>query len=174
VTVNIVLSNSAGAYIGKQSTAVLTITNSPYESWKTAHFGGNATNSAVAGDLADPDGDGMVNLLEYAVAGDPNGAGAEARLSADVMTNYLNLQFRRNTSATDLTYALQVSSDLVAWNPLVTYTAATGWLVNMPGAAVVESTATGTAPDQFVTATVTDSGSVGSLAARYFRLAVHR
>ncbi len=174
VTVNLVLSNSAGAYVISPSTAVLTITNTPYDAWKTAHFGNNATNNAIAGDLVDGDGDGMPNLLEYAVAGDPNVFGKEGSLSATILTSRLNLTLRRNTGALELTYALQVSSDLKVWNPLVTYTAGSGWIVNIAGATVSESSAIGTAPNQFVNVTVKDSALVNAIGVRFFRLVVHR
>lgn len=36
------------------------------QTWRAAQFGVDATNPAIAGDNADPDGDGMVNFLEYA------------------------------------------------------------------------------------------------------------
>lgn len=174
VTVNLVLSNSAGAYLGSQTTAVLTITNTPYDAWKSAHFGNNATNGAIAGDLVDVDNDGMPNLLEYAVAGDPNVFGKEGTLSASMVTNRLNLTLRRNTGALELTYAVQVSSDLVTWNPLVTYTAGSGWIANIAGAAVSESSASGAPPDRYVVATVPDSAVVDAIGVRFFRLVVHR
>jgi hypothetical protein len=174
VTVNLILSNSAGAYIGSQSATVLTITNTPYDAWKTTHFGSNATNNAVAGDLIDGDGDGMPNLLEYAMASDPNVFRNQGSLSAMIVTNRLQLTLRRNIGATELTYIVQVSSDLLAWNPLVTYTTGSGWGVNIAGAVVSESSATGVAPDQFVITTVSDSADVDALGERYFRLVVHR
>jgi len=174
VTVNLVLSNSDGAYIGSQSTAVLTITNTPYDAWKTAHFGNDATNNAIAGDLVDGDVDGMPNLLEYAVAGDPNVFGNEGSLAATIITNRLQLALRRNTGATELAYILEESSDLQAWNSLVTYTSGSGWIVNIAGAVVSESSAIGTPPNQFVTVTVIDSAMVDAIGVRYFRLVVHR
>lgn len=36
-----------------------------YDQWKQTHFGANATNAAIAGDNADPDKDGIPNLLEF-------------------------------------------------------------------------------------------------------------
>jgi hypothetical protein len=173
VSVNLLLSNSSGAYIGSLANAVLTITNTPYDSWKTAHFGDNATNSAIADDFADPDHDGMPNLLEYAVASDPNVAGNDGNLSADLQSG-LKLTFRRNTRASDVTFVLQYSGDLVSWSPLVTYTAATGWAVNTAGATVNESGVISSSPDQYVVVNVSDSASTDVNGTRYFRLAVHR
>jgi hypothetical protein len=45
---------------------------SPYESWRANRFtAAELADSQVAGDLADPDRDGMANLLEYAAGLDP-------------------------------------------------------------------------------------------------------
>ena len=53
-TVNLVLSNSSGAYLGPPSTAVLTIVEDNYEAWKFAHFGTNANNSAATAFIQRP------------------------------------------------------------------------------------------------------------------------
>jgi hypothetical protein len=66
------IANSAG---GTSATLVLTVTLDPpiipIEAWRSAHFGASATNPDIAGDSADPDGDGMNNLLEYTAGTDP-------------------------------------------------------------------------------------------------------
>ena len=45
------------------------------ESWRYAHFG-MAENSGNAAAAADPDGDGLPNLIEYATASDPTARNA--------------------------------------------------------------------------------------------------
>jgi len=66
------VSNSAGS---TSATLVLTVTLIPpvipIDSWRSAHFGASAANPDVAGDSADPDGDGANNLLEYTRGTDP-------------------------------------------------------------------------------------------------------
>ena len=175
-TVNLALSNPSGAYLGPQSTAVLTIFEDAYEAWKFAHFGVNANNSAVAGDLADPDGDRIPNLLEYALASDPNAAGTEGTLTGAIIANHFQLHFRRNTSATNLTFTVQAANTLGTWSSLMTYTAATGWVANIPGATASESAPIGSPPDVYVNVTVTDPTIVTAPGAgsRFLRLAVHR
>jgi hypothetical protein len=91
----------------------------PVETWRNASFGTNADNSNVSGDNADPDDDGIRNLLEYAFALDPTAASTNGLpsgcLTAAGRTNYLTLTFQRPASATDLTYEALVSGDLHTW-----------------------------------------------------------
>jgi poly(3-hydroxybutyrate) depolymerase len=73
----IAANNSAGS---TSAILVLTVTVDPpvisIEAWRTAHFGASATDPDVGGDLADPDGDGANNLLEYNSGTDPLAANA--------------------------------------------------------------------------------------------------
>jgi hypothetical protein len=65
-------SNSAGS---TSATLALTVTPTPpvisLDAWRAAHFGASMTNADIAGDAADPDGDGVNNLLEYTNGTDP-------------------------------------------------------------------------------------------------------
>jgi hypothetical protein len=174
-TVNLVLSNSAGAYLGSQSTAVLTIVEDSYETWKLGHFGASANNNSIAGDLADPDGDGIPNLLEFALASDPNKAAADGTISGAIDTNHFQLFLRRNTAATNVTYIVQAADPLGAWTDVMTYTGAAGWVANTVGATASESAPAGTFPDAFVNVTITDPALViPGGTSRFFRFLVHR
>ena len=175
-TVQLALSNPTGnAALGPQSAAVLTITASPTDVWKLAHFGVNASNAGLAGDTADPDNDGIVNLLEYAYAQNP-GVFDYNPFTATLVGKQFQLHFPRNTSASDLTYVLQTSRTLTVWSNLLTYTAALGWQANLPGAGVAESGTFGVVPDQFVNVTVTSSTNVTAAGAtnQFLRLQIHR
>jgi poly(3-hydroxybutyrate) depolymerase len=70
--VTIGIANSAG---GTSATLLLTLTTTPVvvpiEAWRLEHFGASAGSPDVAGDAADPDGDGVNNLLEYTDGTDP-------------------------------------------------------------------------------------------------------
>jgi hypothetical protein len=46
--------------------------DTPFDVWRFQQFGSNTNNPAISGESADPDGDGMVNLLEYAIHSNPN------------------------------------------------------------------------------------------------------
>jgi hypothetical protein len=175
-TINLALSNptNGASALGLQSTAALTIIKSPTSVWKLAHFGANANDSTIAGDSADPDHDGIVNLLEYAFATDPNAANTNS-FTGNLAGNQFQLHFPRNTSAGDITYILQTSGTLMLWSNLMTFTIAGGWVTNMPGAMVFESSTNGVPPDQFVNVTITSSTNVTANATNQFlRLQIHR
>jgi hypothetical protein len=176
-TVFLTLSNATGgAYLSTPSNAVLTILQDPFSLWKFSHFGANDTNPAIAGDLADPDHDGIPNILEYAFGSDPNTADTNAPLFGSIVINHFQLQFNRNTSATDLTYSAQASPALNStWSNLMSYLAgSSAWTTNTPGSTVSESGPSGSPPDQHVHVTITDPVNTTSPAAtnRFFQLKV--
>lgn len=96
----------------------LTAYATPFAQWQGANFAGGSSNPA-AGPLADPDGDGIINLLEYAFATSPNGRNASP-LTLDTETvagnQYLRLTVPKNAAATDLLYQVEAASNLT--NPI--------------------------------------------------------
>ena len=73
---------------------------------------------AIAGPLADPDGDGFSNLLEYAFLGNP-------LINASLITHstvdsggltYPSVTYLQRIPSTDLTYTSQLSGDLAGWD----------------------------------------------------------
>ncbi len=85
----------------------------PFSVWQLLEFGANATNPAVSGDLADPDNDGIANLLEYALNLNPNIAGQAGLPTAqlDASCGCLTLIYTRVVSATDIKYSVEGASD---------------------------------------------------------------
>ena len=72
--------------------------------WRIEQFGPDADRPEISGDLADPDGDGEPNLVEFATAQAPHGGGRlqnTVRRTAD--GRYLELVFvrRRNSGIND-------------------------------------------------------------------------
>lgn len=110
-------SNTAGS--GPTRTLVLTVTVTPpvipLSSWRSANFGASAYNSEIAGDSADPDGDGIQNLLEYATGADPLASNAMPWSHA-FENGFLTASFVKNPNATNLTWGAMSSSDLKVWN----------------------------------------------------------
>jgi hypothetical protein len=176
VTVNLALSNptNAASAIGVQSAAVLTIIEPAIDGWKLYYFGGNANNPAIAGDSADPENDDIPNLLAYAYAFDPLVVNTNPFVGKVTGTEF-QLNFPRNTSASDISYVVQSSWNLTTWSNLMTFTAAGGWVADLSGATASESATNGTPPNQFVNVTITVSTNLPTGAPEQFlRLEVHR
>ncbi|MEK0449172.1 MAG: hypothetical protein RL088_1440 [Verrucomicrobiota bacterium] len=95
--------------------AVVTIEDLPADSWRFGKFGADSGNPLISGDLADPDGDGLVNLLEYAFALEPLAVDPPAEPSLGAAG--LSIIYRRNLLATDLEYLIQKSTDAAFWMP---------------------------------------------------------
>ncbi len=81
-----------------------------------ASFGLTGGNAAL---LFDYDGDGIANLLEYALGLNPT-INSQSGLPVVTLkdysgTKYLSMTFNRSSLATDLTYNVQVSGDLGSW-----------------------------------------------------------
>ena len=153
---------------GTYTFAVSGLGLSPIESWRLTHFSSIA-NSGAGADLADPDGDGLVNLAEYGFALDPKapstGVGATVRVNNG---GYLEIQFTRNTERTDLSYTVQVSSDLVTWTPIAISSG--GGATVVAGAHSVTETGAGSGR----TVTVEDSQTTTSGSPRFLRVKMQR
>lgn len=91
----------------------ISVAATPFCVWQLLEFGANATNPAVSGNLADPDNDGIVNLLEYALNLDPNVADQAGLPTAqlDSGCGCLTLIYTRVVSDTDIKYSVEGASD---------------------------------------------------------------
>ncbi len=111
--------------------AVYGLLTSSYQLWRQANFTTDElTNSAVSGDTADPDGDGIANLAEYAFGANPKVADLGSLPVASIQnlggTNYLTITFDQVLYDTDISYTVEVSGDLVSWDSGVGFTAPVG------------------------------------------------
>jgi len=129
----------------------------PRATWRQTHFG-TAQNSGNAADTADPDHDGIFNILEYAFNTNPNVANANP-ISFAVVGNHLTVTFKRTHPApADLGYTPQVANDLTSgvWNSGPAYTSQT-----------VTNNGDGTE-----TVVVTDDAVIGSTSAHFLRILI--
>ena len=120
----------------------------PLQNWRQSHFGTTA-NSGDSADDADPDGDGLPNLVEYALDTDPrnfSGGDPHGPVSA-TGSGYLTLTFLR--ARPDATYIVQASSDLDSWSNVAVNPGTVGQ-----------------------TATVTDTEPLSSTPRRFIRLKI--
>ncbi len=86
----------------------------PLEVWRLAVFGEEAGQPDIAGNFADPDGDGLANLLEYALGQEPRQfttAVPETSWSAGAF----QLTYTSNLQATDARLLIETSPDLLTW-----------------------------------------------------------
>lgn len=88
----------------------------PRDAWRLQHFG-SENNVGPGADFADPDLDGLTNLLEYAVGTDPHVLGSSPT-TAGTAAGKLTLTFTRRRDATDVTYHVEAGDDLANWKEI--------------------------------------------------------
>ncbi len=99
--------------------AAITIQDKPFDSWRFVNFSNSElTTPAISSETADPDGDNLANLLEYALALDPNLASISP-VTTDSSGGYLTVASPKSTAATDILWAAQVTDDLKTWQTVV-------------------------------------------------------
>ncbi|MCX6971945.1 MAG: hypothetical protein NTV93_17560 [Verrucomicrobia bacterium] len=92
----------------------------PYSTW-VAGITWNGGDSAAT---ADPDHDGLSNLMEYALGGNPVSAQSAVKPQPGVSGQKLQISFLRARS--ELTYTVQGSSNLISWTDIAYTPVATG------------------------------------------------
>lgn len=143
--------------------ATITLQDSPRDAWRLAQFGANA-NGAAGQLTADPDLDGLRNLLEYALGSSPNIASTSPLPVAGTGGGHLSLSFTCNTAATDVSLTVESSDDLAAWSPIATRAAGAASWTNV-GALSAGENGSGVV-------TVVDSANTSPGSRRFIRLRV--
>jgi hypothetical protein len=146
---------------------VVVAPSSPYQSWRVAHFTpAQLADSSISGDSASPAGDGISNLQKYLFGLLPFTHSDNPAVLSNV-GGHLVLTFPRSNTATDLTIAVQFSTDLGAgpFGALTTWTSGTGWVPNVAGTTVSEMVGGSTTQ-----VTVTDPTVINTGNQRFLRL----
>ena len=110
---------------GQQSASSAQVSATPnvtYASWQSTYFTSQQVAAGLAGPNADANGDGIKNIVAYAFNVSPFANIAGALPVAQVVNGYLTLTFTQRTDSTDVTYTVQVSSDLINWYSGANYT----------------------------------------------------
>ncbi len=87
----------------------------PYEAWQNRYFPNRALPAAAPGALS-PAGDGLTNLLKYALGLDPLRSGVAGLPRAGVLPGFVTLTYTRAWAASDVTFTPQWSDDLAVWH----------------------------------------------------------
>ncbi|MGC3989695.1 MAG: endonuclease [Chthoniobacteraceae bacterium] len=97
------------------------------QSWKNVAFTTTElSDNTISGDTADPDGDGISNLVEYAENLNPKTANSLSdQETIQTSGSALNLTHRKNRWATDLSFSYQISTDLQSWTTVTPSTTST-------------------------------------------------
>jgi hypothetical protein len=132
-------------------------TLTPLEIWRNNNFG-NPSNVGAGANGASPSGDGVPNLLKYALGLNPLTPATAAQLpsgsiQSDGGTNYLTLTVNRAAEPSDVTYIVEVTGNL-----------SSGWVSGLPNTVTLTNT-----PTQLV---VRDNTPVPAATARFIRLRV--
>ena len=124
---------------GSTTTYTLTVAFIGYDAWKTRVFTDPAdlNDPAISGELETPAHDGITNLMKYALALDPMTCGTDGLPTVAQQDGYLTLTYRKNKTATDVTYTVQAADSLdgETWAPATTVLSQTDqgdhWLVTV-------------------------------------------
>ncbi len=105
-----------------QSVANISLSLAPLDAWRTFHFG-TVLNSGTAADTSIAAGDGMPNLLKYALGLDPTNAAAISDRPAMHSFPPLAIKFRRARDASDVTIHVEATDSVKnSWSNIWTST----------------------------------------------------
>ncbi len=111
----------------------------PMAQWRQAWWGTPAATGSAADD-GDPDGDGLANLLEYALGGIPTVAGQAPLPQHGIVAGKLALTFTRTLANTDITLTVQAADTLAGpWTDLARSANGGPMTALVGGVAVTES-----------------------------------
>lgn len=140
---------------------------SPWISWKKASFAADWQVETIAGATADPDRDGLANLLEYALGGSPLSPGTGLLPTLERDAGSLKFRLTRDPRQDDLRRSVQVSGDPAGpWLDAAISLRGAPFAPSLDGVSVLE--AAGDSQRQEVTVTLAPEGQ----SRRFLRLKV--
>jgi uncharacterized delta-60 repeat protein len=165
---------------GVTSVQISDVSLSPLEQWRQTHFGSSA-NSGSGADLQDADHDALLNLMEYALARNPNSASAgngagslpypvSGGIEAVLAGRLVIVCDLPESPPADVIYHIEANTSpgAVGWAELARKTGAGAWTWQAGGTSrIIESTASGR-----TTVKVADVELISAGAPRFMRLRV--
>jgi uncharacterized delta-60 repeat protein len=117
------LARTPGGYGGSCTGVVQAVANytfDPLRPWREANFG-TPNNTGPAADNADPDKDGLENLVEFAFGLNPNTPDAAALPEWELLDDDYSLTFTQPAGVDGITYIAEYSPDMApgSWTPAV-------------------------------------------------------
>lgn len=154
------------------------ISDSPIHDWRRRHYG-TTLGAGTSADLAAPDGDGIPNLIKYALCLDPGRSSADLMPVAEILETsgdqYLCFRFTRSPGRKDVVIVVEASSFLDnTWTELARST--NGAPFSIP-AAVSQTPRDANSPydiDQRVDCLIRDVVPISGSTRRFMRLRVIR
>jgi type VI protein secretion system component Hcp len=105
----------SGGALSDTRLAAIPVAIDSFASWQAANFTADElADPAISGALANPAGDGLTNLLKYALGLDPHAPSA-VRPEFGQTSGEWTFTFSRPASRPDVTYTVQSSPDLTTW-----------------------------------------------------------
>lgn len=112
---DVVITNDLGTLTSTPVQLTVTLP-SPLALWRAARFSTAELDDPQIGGLhADADGDGVVNLLEYALGREPRTSEGSASLAVSATDLHWVVVYTRPAARSDLAYAVEHSANLASW-----------------------------------------------------------
>jgi hypothetical protein len=120
-TFRLLLQDNRGSEVAVDTGIPYAFDDAPYDAWRAQYFtAAELTNAAVSGDAADPDGDGIPNLVEFAFNLNPRTVSQPAWPRAFVQNvsgqDFFFVQYIQRNAPAGIQYILQTSTDMRSWN----------------------------------------------------------
>ncbi len=133
-------------------------TTSGFAAWQAKYFtAAQLADPNISGPSADPYGSGVPNLLAYALQLDPSTAQVSNVPHATIQNGHLTLTYVVPSAITDVTFIVEVSTDLQTWNTGAGYTSVISTVAGTTGQTItVQDALPSTARKHFMRLRVTN------------------
>ena len=115
-TVTLTLLAATNYFLTALSNAAIVLHDRPVDGWRFLNFTANElVDPSIGGDAADPNHNGLPNLVEYALGLSPLRKPVTNLPCARIQNGFLTLTYTRAKAATDIALLVEQSNDLATW-----------------------------------------------------------